>query len=298
MQTPYKFRSLFLLFPILVASFCKPEALNNNCDPKSASYISSLFFQSVTTAESQYCGYHLVNVPPFEYKFSSYRLYLNFPVSIIPKNKSNSSYSVQGTLPLGLTFDSFSGEIKGTTAAITEPTPITITRSNPGYGVFTITLQVVDTSATMVYGQYGSFTCNSAHNVGSCASGSPTNQSLSSPYGVVGDSSGGVYISGVNRVLFYPSNTTASTRVYGQFGFYNCDLANVDSSGTCFGNVVSANSLSNVRGLGMNQDDGLYAVDMANNRVLHFPKNTSIPTVVMGNQGFRLLRQVLPVPQR
>lgn len=286
MKTSYQFRSLFLLFPILVASFCKTEALNNNCDPKSASYLSSLFFQSVTTAESQYCGYHLVNVPPFEYKFSSYRLYLNFPVSIIPKHKSNSSYSIQGNLPAGLTFDSFTGEIKGTTAAITETTPITITRSNPGYAVFTITLQVVDTSATMVYGQYGSFTCNSPHNVGPCAAGSPNNQSLSSPYGVVADSSGGVYISGVNRVLFFPSTTTTSTRVYGQFGFYNCDLANVDSSGTCFGNVVSASSLSNVRGLGMNQDDGLYAVDMANNRVLHFPKNTSIPTVVYGQPGF------------
>lgn len=220
MKTPYKSQSLFLLFLIVATSFCKPETLNNHCDPKSGSYLSSLFFQSVSTAESQYCGLNLVNVPPFEYKFSNYRLYLNFPVSIIPKYKSNSSYSVQGTLPVGLSLDSSSGEIKGTTAAITESTPITITRSNPGYGTFTITLQVVDTSATMVYGQYGSFSCASTYNTGACAiSAVASNQNLSSPYGVATDSDGGVYISGVNRVQYYPPNINISSRVYGQPDF-------------------------------------------------------------------------------
>ncbi|TGM46224.1 NHL repeat-containing protein [Leptospira vanthielii] len=286
MKTPSKIQILFLLFPVFLSISCKPESLANHCDPKSDSYLTSLLFQSATTAESKYCGYNLVNVPPFEYKFSSYRLYLNFPVSIIPKYKSNSSYSIQGVLPVGLTFDTFSGEIKGTTSAATENATLTITRSNPGYAVYTITLQVVDTSATMVYGQFGSFTCNSAYNVGSCASGSPNNKSLSSPYGVVSDSSGGVYISGIHRVQYYPPNSTVSTRVYGQFGYYNCDLPNVDSSGTCFGNTVSANSLRDVRGLGLDKEDALYAVDMTNNRVLHFPKNSNLPAAVYGQPGF------------
>nr|WP_238735509.1 hypothetical protein [Leptospira bandrabouensis] len=123
-------------------------------------------------------------------------------------------------MPVGLSLDSYSGEIKVTTTAITDSTPITITRSNPGYGTFTITLQVVDTSATMVFGQYGSFTCASTYNTGACAiSAVASNQNLSSPYGVVTDSNGAVYISGVNRVQYYPPNINISSRVYGQPDF-------------------------------------------------------------------------------
>ncbi|TGL18412.1 hypothetical protein EHQ47_17945 [Leptospira bourretii] len=287
MQTSFKFQNLFLLFSILLSSFCKQESLNNYCDPKSDSYLSSLFFQSATTAASHYCGNNLVNVPPFEYKFSNYRLYLNFPVSIIPRYKTNSSYSVLGALPVGLSFDSFSGEIKGTTAAITENTPITITRSNPGYAVFTITLQVVDTSATMVYGQYGSFTCGITYNTGACAiSAVASSQNLSAPYWVTVDTSGGVYISGVNRIQYYPPNINASSRVYGQFGDSTCDVINRASAGTCAGTAVSENSLNSVRGIGIDQDNGLYAADMGNNRILHFSNNSSIPFAVYGQPGF------------
>ncbi|PJZ47424.1 hypothetical protein EHQ30_04305 [Leptospira brenneri] len=266
--------------------FCQQNSLNHHCDPKSDSFLSSLVFQSATSDKSNYCGFHLVNVPPLEFNSSNYRLFINFPVSIGPKYQINSNYSIQGVLPAGLTFDSMTGEIKGTSTTVTSPTPITVIRNSPGYAVKTISLQVVDTSPIFVYGQYGSYSCSSAYNTGSCASSSPNNQNLSSPYGVAADTTGGVYISGINRLQYYPPNSMISTRVYGQSGFYNCDLANVDSGGTCFGTTVSANSLNNVRGIGISQSGELYAVDMGNNRVLHFPNQSNVPSVVYGQSGF------------
>ncbi|EMY62054.1 NHL repeat-containing protein [Leptospira terpstrae] len=278
--------TIILLFLLLFFINCKPEFLNNQCDIKSDSFYPTLIFQSVTTAVSQHCGYNLVNIPPFGYKFPSYRLYLNFPVSIIPRNPMNSSYSIQGNLPQGLTFDGATGEIRGIPTTISPASQVTITKSSPGFGITSILIQVVDTSPTTVYGQYGFYTCSNTYNNGSCTPGSATNQNFSFPYGVIADSSGGVYISGVNRIQYYPPNTTASTKVYGQFGVFTCDIANVVSAGSCAGTAVTANSLNGVRGLALDSNDGLYAVDTANHRVLHYPKDSFVPTVAYGQTGF------------
>ncbi|MBM9592564.1 NHL repeat-containing protein [Leptospira sp. 201903075] len=282
-QTP----ALLLLFLTFFTYNCKPESLNNQCDVKSDSFFSNLIFQAVTTAESYHCGYNLVNIPPFGYKYSNYRLYLNFPVSIIPRHPKNSSYSIQGVLPAGLSFDGATGEIRGTATAITPATNLTITKSSPGFGIVTITLQVVDTSATMVYGQYGFYHCANNYNDGACAPGGPvTNQNLSSPYGVVADSSGGVYVSGVNRIQYYPPNTISSTKVYGQFGVFACDTANVLSAGSCSVATVNANSLNSIRGLALDSNENLYGVDTANHRVLFYPKESFTATNVYGQAGF------------
>ncbi|TGL86904.1 hypothetical protein EHQ68_16600 [Leptospira congkakensis] len=265
---------------------CQPKDLGNNCDPKSDSYFETLVFQALSTAVSYHCGFNLVNIPPFGYRHSNYRLYLDFPVSIVPRYPMNSSYSIQGVLPAGLTFDTRTGEISGTTKAITAPTNLTITKNSPGFGIVSITLQVVDTIPTFVYGQYGYYTCANTYNNGSCAPGSVTNQNFSFPYGVVADSSGGVYISGVNRIQYFPPKTTASTRVYGQFGNFTCDTANMLSGGSCSGGAISENSLNSVRGLALDDSEGLYAVDTASNRVLYFPRNSNTPTRVYGQSNF------------
>ncbi|TGK89354.1 hypothetical protein EHQ23_02905 [Leptospira bourretii] len=271
---------------IFFTTSCKPKDLENTCDPKADSYLETLIVQAITTPVSYHCGFNLLDIPPFGYRHSNYRLYLNFPVSIIPRHPMNSSYSIQGALPSGLTFDTATGEIKGTTTQITTATNLTITKNSPGFGMVTITLQVVDTSPTMVYGQFGFFNCANTYNSGACTPGSATNQNFSFPYGVVADPSGGVYISGVNRIQYFPPNTTASTRVYGQFGMFTCDLANVNSAGSCGVGSTNANSLNGVREIALDHQGGLYAVDLANHRVLYFFKDTIIPSVVYGQPDY------------
>lgn len=276
-----------LIFCIqLFAIACKPDSLNNLCDSKSDAFVPTLIAQTLTASGSYHCGYKLVNVPPFGYRYSTYRLYLNFPVSILPIHRTDSSYAIQGELPSGLSFDTTTGEIKGTTTALASPRNLTITRNSPGFGIVNITLQVVDTNPTFVYGQFGFFTCGNTYNNGACAPGSATNQNLSFPYGVVTDSFGGVYISGVNRIQYYPPNTTASTRVYGQFGVFTCDAANVNAAGSCGVGTTNANSLNGVREIALDSQGGLYAIDLANYRALYYPKNTTIPSLVFGQPNY------------
>lgn len=281
-----KFSYIILLLNFSISLFCQSNTLNHPCDPKSDSFLTSLFFQSVSSDNSNYCGLELVNVPPLEYNSSNYRVFINFPVSISPKYKTKSNYSLLGVLPDGLTFDPTLGEIKGTSKAVTSPTSISIIRNSPGFAIKTISLQVVDTSPIFVYGQYGSYTCSAAYNFGSCGTVTPNNQNFSSPYGVITDTLGGVYISGVHRIQYFPPNSMIATRVYGQSGFFTCDMVNANTDGSCIGNAISANSLNNIRGIGISQSGELYAVDMGNNRVLFFPNQSIVPTLVYGQSGF------------
>ncbi len=88
------------------------------------------------------------------------------------------------------------------------------------------------TTATVVYGQNGSFTSNSANNGGVSA------DSLNNPMALTLDSTGDLYVidHSNNRLLFYPFGSTTATRVYGQAGSFTDVTAN--SGG------ISANSLS------------------------------------------------------
>ncbi|TGL51554.1 hypothetical protein EHQ59_11740 [Leptospira kemamanensis] len=279
--------SNFLLTFFLVLTIgCKPKDLNNLCDSKSDAFVPTLIAQTLTASGSYHCGYKLLNVPPFGYRYSTYRLYLNFPVSILPIHRTDSSYAIQGELPTGLSFDTATGEIKGTTAALASPRNLTITRNSPGFGIVNITLQVVDTNPTFVYGQFGSFTCGATYNDGTCTnSTNPTNQNLSSPYGVTSDSFGGVYIAGLNRILYYHPNTNVSSLVYGQYGNFNCDIANV-IPGSCSIDSITAGGFSSLRGIAIDKDNGLYATDLGNQRVLYYPYLSPTPTRVYGQTSF------------
>ena len=112
------------------------------------------------------------------------------------------------------------------------------------------------TTATQVYGQFGSFTSNAANTGGISAN------SLQNPAGLTVDSSGNLYVADANnrRLLFYPFGTTTATRVYGQGGSFTSNAA----SG------ISANSLSQVWVPALDSNGNLYVADLGNNRVLEF----------------------------
>jgi sugar lactone lactonase YvrE len=127
--------------------------------------------------------------------------------------------------------------------------------------------------ATVVYGQGGSFTTNSANNGGITAT------SLASPFDDVLASSGELYVcdSGNNRVLYYPAGSTTATRVYGQSG--NFITNSVNSGG------LSAISLNTPQGLALDSSGNLYVSDSGNNRVLYYPAGSTTATRVYGQSG-------------
>lgn len=128
------------------------------------------------------------------------------------------------------------------------------------------------TTATKVYGQAGSFTTNT-YPTGSGITAS----SLSGPTNILLDSSGGVYISNGQRVLYFTSGSTTASRVYGQAGSFTINISN--QSGT------DANSLYNPRGLALDSSNGLYIADKSNDRVLYYPSGSTTATRVYGTLG-------------
>ncbi len=130
------------------------------------------------------------------------------------------------------------------------------------------------TTATVVYGQQGSFTTNTSNIAGVTAN------SLLGPTGLALDSSNGLYVadSGNNRVLYFPSGTTTPTRVYGQLGSFTNSIVDPRN--------VTADTLNNPTGLALDKNNGLYIADSSNNRVLYFPSGTIVPTKVYGQSDF------------
>jgi sugar lactone lactonase YvrE len=122
--------------------------------------------------------------------------------------------------------------------------------------------QAVNTTATVVYGQRGSFTSN-APGVGA--------NGLSLPFGIVVDSGGNLYVAevGNNRVLFYPAGSTTATRVYGQ--------PNLMSSGGGIGFPSSANTLYQPYGIALDSNSNLYVADYGDNRVLFYSSGSTTP---------------------
>jgi hypothetical protein len=112
------------------------------------------------------------------------------------------------------------------------------------------------TTASRVYGQFGSFITNTANN------GDVSANSLFWPNGVEVDANG-VYISDYqnNRVLYYSGKSTTASRVYGQSGSFTTNAFNNDG--------ISAGSLGGATGLAVDKS-GLYIVDGGNNRVLWY----------------------------
>ena len=129
------------------------------------------------------------------------------------------------------------------------------------------------TTATLVYGQGGSFTTGGANKGGVSAN------SLAFPTGVAVDSSGNLYVADGNnsRVLFYLSGSTTATRVYGQGGSFTTNTANNGG--------ISANSLENPAGLALDSSNNLYVADAYNSRVLFYLSGSTTATRVYGQLG-------------
>lgn len=126
------------------------------------------------------------------------------------------------------------------------------------------------TTATRVYGQFGSFTCGQLNNNGACGAGSPTAGNFNGPWGIKAFG-GGLYVADYSnhRVLYFAGASTTATAVWGQFGSYTCAQAN--NNGACGAGAASANSLNNPAGVDADAS-GIYIAESGNNRVLFFPR--------------------------
>ncbi len=130
------------------------------------------------------------------------------------------------------------------------------------------------TTASIVYGQNGSFSSSTANNGGVSAS------SLNAPSAVFYDSTNsGLYIvdKANNRVLYYSSSSTTASMVFGQSGSYSSNSANNGG--------ISADSLSAPSGVAVDKNKGVYIADTGNNRVLYYPSGSTTATKVFGQNG-------------
>ena len=161
------------------------------------------------------------------------------------------------------------------------------------------------TVATVVYGQGGSFTSSTANLGGVSAS------SLSRPFGVAVDASGGVYTvdEGNNRALYFPSGvTSAATRVYGQVAesvsaLESAQVASALSLSSTLSPMAAAYALpfsyssSNSGGVNVyslnvprggvcvDPTGGVYLSDSGNNRVLRYSGASTMASTVYGQGG-------------
>jgi sugar lactone lactonase YvrE len=128
-----------------------------------------------------------------------------------------------------------------------------------------------NTTADRVYGQFGSFTSGTTNKGGISA------DSLNGPDGMTIDPFGGLYLADTynNRVLHYPTGSTTADRVYGQLGSF--------STGNPIG--ISADSLTTPYGVILDPTGGLYISDSGNNRILHYPINSTTADRVYGQLG-------------
>ena len=129
------------------------------------------------------------------------------------------------------------------------------------------------TTASRVYGQDGSFTTTTNNKGGVSAT------SLSAPFAVTLDNSGGLYVAdyGNHRVLYFATGSTMASRVYGQGGSFT--TGNDNKGG------VSADSLVNPCDVTLDSSEGLYVADNTNNRVLYFATGSTRASRVYGQGG-------------
>lgn len=134
------------------------------------------------------------------------------------------------------------------------------------------------TTASRVYGQFGSFTCGLVNNSGACGGSAFSADALGQPYGVAVDATG-IYIAEYNnhRVTYFAGISTTATRVYGQAGSF--------TGGTPNNGGISENSLLNPYRVSVDSS-GVYIADFGNNRVLYYPGTSTTATRVYGQPGF------------
>ncbi|HNE55398.1 MAG TPA: NHL repeat-containing protein, partial [Leptospiraceae bacterium] len=193
----------------------------------------------------------------------------------IKETVSGLTFTASPSLPTGISLNTSTGAISQNSPPSTQAsTAYTITGCNSGgCSSISITIRIVNTTATAVYGQAGSFTTSTVNNGGVSAN------SLYNPEGIAIDSSNGLYVADTlnNRVLYYPSGSTTATRVYGQLGNF--------SSSTLNNGGISATSLSQPKGVAVDSSGNLYVADSGNNRVLFFSSPSTTATRVYGQGG-------------
>ena len=112
------------------------------------------------------------------------------------------------------------------------------------------------TTASRVYGQGNVFTTMTNNKGGISAT------SLNSPTGVTLDSSEGLYVSDLNRVLYFATGSTTASRVFGQDGNFTSNTQNKGG--------ISATSLYIPFNVALDSSGGLYVPDTLNHRVLYY----------------------------
>jgi hypothetical protein len=165
-----------------------------------------------------------------------------------------------------------------TASSLNTPDAIAVDASNGLYAADfnnnrVLYFQQGSTTATRVYGQGGSFTSNTQNN------GGVTGSSLLVPKGLGLDSSGNLYVAdtGNNRVLFFASGSTTATKVYGQGGNFNQNLANNGG--------ISADSLKGPFCVRADKNNNVYVCDTQNNRVLFYSSSSTTASRVYGTGG-------------
>lgn len=145
-----------------------------------------------------------------------------------------------------------------------------------------------DTTADLVYGQFGNFATNPPNNDGLGGSGVPSADNIGVfALGVLVDPRGGLFVSDSsnNRVLYFaPGGNTTAAEVYGQFGDFTSGVVNNNGSGQA--GTPNAESLKFPRGLALDGSGGLYVADRENHRVLFFDDDgDTIADRVYGHGG-------------
>jgi hypothetical protein len=145
-----------------------------------------------------------------------------------------------------------------------------------------ITPLTTDTVADRVFGQGNSFTTGTF--IGFAFNTSATADTLANPVSVAIDSTGHLYIGdrGFHRVLEYdpPLTNTTADRVFGQSGSF--------STGGFNQGGLSANSLGDFNGIGVDAAGDLYVADSNNSRALEYKTPLTTDTtadVVFGQFG-------------
>jgi hypothetical protein len=127
-----------------------------------------------------------------------------------------------------------------------------------------------NTTADVVYGQFGSFTSNPPNNDGVGGNGIPSADNIGVfSLGILAGPGGGLYVSDSSnhRVLYFADTDTTADSVYGQFGSFSSGVENNDGSGAS--GAPSADNLNFPRGLALDDSGGLYIADRENHRILY-----------------------------
>lgn len=222
------------------------------------------------------------------YRFTDFTFYKSIPISVLPKLGSKTDISTSPMLPSGLYIDPVTGAISGNPTTPSERQNYTVYRKGVALGQ--ITVEVRNLIASKVYGQLGNLNCGANYlNASDCSSGGTVSaDNLSGPNAVITDTSGGVYISSGNRVLYYPSGQTTATRVYGQHGLFNCDQANAHTNQSCTPlGSLAATTLNNPRGIFLDAASNLFVSDTnVNRRILVYSNQNTVPIRAIGVPDF------------